>query len=482
MWNRGRRKRVEERPEKCVRPAAGAAFASRRSVVLIPFLVLIAAGCGKEQQPSATAHITIDSQPEQGAMVMVEGIERGTTPVVLENMPPGWIEVLLKKDRYKKASDRIEVKAGQSGKFVIEMEPLVGYLTVESDPPGAEVILTKDSKVLGKTPIFRTALPIGDYEYQISLPNYYPQTETISVQEDFQYDRKYILKPMEATLSVLSQPTGAAIWLNNQLQDRKTPAKFKLPPGLYRVSVYAKGYIETDGKAELHPNEEIAVSLEMSQGEVPPGMVLVPAGPFLFGENERSPDEGPQQEISLEAFYIDKLEVTNEQFKKVFPSHAFPTGQEQFPVGGVSWTQAMAYAQAVGKRLPTEQEWEKAARGPKGNEYPWGHDFNAGYCNTQESENRSKVTVGKYQGGLSPYGCLDMAGNVYEWVQNWYEAYPGNKLVTKDYGQVYRVLRGGSYTTTKFYSRCARRFFDRMDATRPDYGFRCAKDVRRAAQ
>ncbi|HPO16535.1 MAG TPA: SUMF1/EgtB/PvdO family nonheme iron enzyme [Candidatus Hydrogenedentes bacterium] len=462
----------------CIRSGGcGRGWVFAAAVVLV-----LAAGCGRGEQKARGTQIIIDSQPEQGATVMIEGIERGLTPVTLSGMPPGWIEVLLKKERYKKAADRIQVKEGQQEKFVIAMEPLVGYLTVESEPAGAEVTLLKDGKSLGNTPLFRIALPIGEYQFDIKLPNYYPQTETITVKEDFQYDRKYILKPMEATLSVLSQPTGASIWINNQIQDRKTPAKFKLPPGLYRVSVYSKGYIQSDGRAELHPNEEIAVTLEMSQGEVPPGMVLVPAGPFIFGEDERSPDESPRREIVLEAFYIDKLEVTNDQFKKVFPSHMFPVGQEQFPVGGISWNQATAYAQAVGKRLPTEQEWEKAARGVKGNEYPWGLEFDVAYCNTQESENRGPVPVGKYQAGLSPYSCLDMAGNVYEWVENWYEAYPGNKLVTKDYGQIYRVLRGGSYTTTKFYSRCARRHFDRMDATRADYGLRCAKDVSRSVK
>jgi len=230
----------------CIRSGGcGRGWVFAAAVVLV-----LAAGCGRGEQKARGTQIIIDSQPEQGATVMIEGIERGLTPVTLSGMPPGWIEVLLKKERYKKAADRIQVKEGQQEKFVIAMEPLVGYLTVESEPAGAEVTLLKDGKSLGNTPLFRIALPIGEYQFDIKLPNYYPQTETITVKEDFQYDRKYILKPMEATLSVLSQPTGASIWINNQIQDRKTPAKFKLPPGLYRVSVYSKGYIQSDGRAE----------------------------------------------------------------------------------------------------------------------------------------------------------------------------------------------------------------------------------------
>lgn len=439
-------------------------------------LLLLVAGCGKHAGTAKTTRITIDSAPEHGASVMVEGVERGPTPVVIEGLEPGWVDVLLKKDRYRRAVDRVEVKTGSNDTFTIQMEPLVGYLTVESEPLGAEVRLSNGT-VLGQTPIVHRAMPVGEYSYELKLPDHYPQQETLTIQEDFQYERRYILKPMEGSLSVLSQPTGALIRLNNHEQENKSPAKFSLPPGIYRVSVYSRGFVEAEETIDLKPNQEAMVNLKMAVGEVPPGMVLVPAGPFLFGEEGRAPDESPKREVTLEAFYIDKYEVTNEAFKKVFPDYDFPQAQEQFPVHGVSWERAGQFAQAVGKRLPTEQEWEKAARGEKGGEFPWGAEFSTAMCNTKETDVGGMVPVGKYLGGSSPYGCADMAGNAYEWVHNWYEAYPGNKLVTRDYGQIYRVLRGGSYNTDQFSARCARRHFDRMDAAREDYGFRCVKDI-----
>lgn len=137
----------------------------------------------------------------------------------------------------------------------------------------------------------------------------------------------------------------------------------------------------------------------------------------------------------------------------------------------------MQYAGAVGKRLPSEAEWEKAARGTDGREYPWGALFEANRANMKDSGIGRSVRVGQFYLGASPYNCMDMAGNAYEWVMDWYEAYPGNTVVSKDYGQIYRVLRGGSFRSDQFDIRCAARHFDRMDAKRADYGFRCAKDA-----
>ena len=205
-------------------------------------------------------------------------------------------------------------------------------------------------------------------------------------------------------------------------------------------------------------------------------MVTVPEGEFIMGVDGGSPDERPRRKVILPAFYIDKFEVTNLDFAKVFPNHRFEERTGMFPVSNVTWEQATAYAQAVGKRLPTEEEWEKAARGTDGREYPWGNTFDPQLCNANSGPRSAPTRVGQFRPGASPYGAMDMAGNVYEWTSSWYQPYPGNEVVRDDYGQVFRVLRGGSFSTDRFGVRAARRHYDRVDNRRMDYGFRCAMD------
>lgn len=444
-------------------------------LVLLSVLVTLAGGCGKELPQT---EVTIDSAPESGATVLVEGGVTAVTPATLRGLPEGQLNILLKMERYRDTEDEIQVEAGEPQKFVIEMEPLVGYLTIESEPTGAEVTL--DDAVIGTTPIKKLAVGIGEHQYRLTYPNHYPyESEVLDVKTDHEYgvNTKVNLKPQEGILRLSSKPTAATIWLNGAKQPLVTPQEYSLPPGNYIVDVHTPGYIMKGTRVTLKANEPQDVLLELTPGNIPAGMVLVPGGPFIRGASGRAPDEAPQAELDVPSFYIDKYEVTNAEFKEVFLDHEFPEGRENFPVAGVTWNQAVDYAKAVGKRLPTEQEWEKAARGTAGLEFPWGNEFDPAVCNTKVSEVGGPVERGKYIEGLSPYGCVDMAGNVYEWTQDWYQAYEGNTDVTKDYGQIFRVLRGGSYQSDRFDVRCAKRHFDKISTARADYGFRCALSV-----
>jgi formylglycine-generating enzyme required for sulfatase activity len=223
--------------------------------------------------------------------------------------------------------------------------------------------------------------------------------------------------------------------------------------------------------------------------EVPEGMVLVTAGPFTMGSNSGegliTNDATPQQMVTLPAFYIDKTEVTNAEYKKFcdatgnpVPPHwkdgTYAEGQAQMPVRWVNWWEAQAYAAWKGKRLPTEAEWEKAARGTDGRVYPWG--------NQRAPENivwdqKGPQPVGSRPGGASPYGALDMAGNVFEWVNDWYDAYPNSNAKVPQFGTTYKVIRGGAFDGAAHETKTYHRSVTRPSSRSEWIGFRCAQSV-----
>lgn len=232
--------------------------------------------------------------------------------------------------------------------------------------------------------------------------------------------------------------------------------------------------------------EEAAKSITARDGSV---MVLVPAGEFVMGSGEGKPDERPPHTVNLPSYYIDKNEVTNAQyFQFMTQTHTppplnwegakFKPKTDHWPVTGVSWFDAMRYAAWAGKRLPTEAEWEKAARGTDGRRFPWGNEDQPDARNLSGSE--GVHPVGENPKGASPYGCLDMAGNAWEWVADWYEAYPSSDTRSVHFGHQYKSIRGGG--SIYFYGidntgRCSQRgrlvSFGNYDAL----GFRCVQDL-----
>ncbi|MCA9791965.1 MAG: SUMF1/EgtB/PvdO family nonheme iron enzyme [Candidatus Eremiobacteraeota bacterium] len=185
-------------------------------------------------------------------------------------------------------------------------------------------------------------------------------------------------------------------------------------------------------------------ALEELRAATPEGMVLVPGGEFLTGTNDPDADSevGPLRPAQVASFYIDLTEVTNAQVKAVKPDHTFPEGEEDHPATGFTRPQAAAILARMDKRLPTALEWEKAARGTDGRSYPWGNRYDEKLAHVGRAEHRPNVcsltsrlaAVGSYPGGASPYGCLDMVGNAWEWVA---DDYPGRP--------VRHLIRGGAF-------------------------------------
>ena len=222
-------------------------------------------------------------------------------------------------------------------------------------------------------------------------------------------------------------------------------------------------------------------------------MTVIPAGAFTMGYDGGLDDEKPPHEIDMPEYQIDLFEVTNAQFAGFVDATGYQTeaeqagsgrvwrdewgdGEDNHPVVRVTWNDAIAYCEWVGKHLPTEAEWEKAAQGPESFIYPWGDTYDPAKANGRDSGLRSTVAVGSYGGGASPYGVFDMAGNVREWTADpGYFPYPGNNIPSSYYGDELRVLRGGGWFDDAPDLRTARRNPTSPTAANWDIGFRCAK-------
>jgi len=257
-----------------------------------------------------------------------------------------------------------------------------------------------------------------------------------------------------------------------------------------------------------------------------------------YGFNDRLYiDERPMHKVKIPSFLIDKYEVTNAQYREfvIATRHKVPftwakngyaasidflsylslqelrevaadrfrldmdvnsmdqkalldelekiqTSRDTMPVTAVTWFDARDYCKWAGKRLPSEAEWEKAARGPQGFEYPWGNKWDASKINTMSEDDEAPYSpIGSYPGDVSAYGVYDMAANVSEWVADWYDAYPGSTASSRFFGKTQRAVRGGMassghYDSLSVVFRSAKRTHLFPNTALIDLGFRCAKD------
>jgi len=241
---------------------------------------------------------------------------------------------------------------------------------------------------------------------------------------------------------------------------------------------------------------------------VPEGMILLPKGFFIMGANGHGDDEAPEHKVYLDAYYIDKYEVTAAQFaaflndvktfKEFYKDSKFGMlvlekdfksrkGLESYPINNVTWFGAAAFCKWKNKRLPTEAEWEKAARGTEGNFFPWGNDpitpQKARYLQnwTEEIAYRVMVPVDSMPEGKSTFGLFHMLGNVKEWVDDWYdrEYYKEENHNLNPKGQIggeFKVLKGGSWRDLRSFVYASFRNNSYPNTALDDYGFRCAQE------
>jgi serine/threonine-protein kinase len=275
-----------------------------------------------------------------------------------------------------------------------------------------------------------------------------------------------------STMAVLEVPTNTGIPIATQVQQIKA----------------------TNTPARTSPT----LTIGSSQVSTIDGMKLmyVPAGNFLMGSPDGvgNDNEHPQHTVYLDAYWIDQTEVTNGMYEKcvaaggctelsnkssyTHDSYYGNSTYNDYPVINVDWDQANNYCAWAGRTLPTEAQWEKAARGMDGRTYPWGEQTPDQNLVNYNQNVGDTTAVGSYPGGASPYGALDMAGNVWEWVADWYSAdyyqsSPSDNPTGPDSGE-YRSLRGGSWFVDEFNVRAANRDWSYPSLTDYSVGFRCS--------
>ena len=230
-------------------------------------------------------------------------------------------------------------------------------------------------------------------------------------------------------------------------------------------------------------------------------MVLVPEGELLMGDERgrvglraEAQNEGPVHSVHVRAFYIDKFEVTNRYYRRFceatgrhLPSNpaGFPNyiDRPDHPVINVSWDDARAFAAWAGKRLPAEAEWERAARGNDSRLYPWGNEYRPGKANLQDAGSLPQIAaVGSFKEDVSPLGVMDLAGNVFEWVEDRYALYPGNPERLPDSERLHRVIRGGGFLLGSEMARSTNRGshlpqIESAEGRDSFIGFRCSVDA-----
>ncbi len=268
------------------------------------------------------------------------------------------------------------------------------------------------------------------------------------------------------------------------------------------------------GKTKVHnySEQDLAQMLPAEMWQEIDQLITIPAGEFLMGsDRERtSAQNRPRFTLSMPEYRIDKYPVTNAQYARFVATEGYrppldwdngviPRDAELHPVTMVSWYDASNYCVWAGKRLPTEAEWEKAARGEDGRRWPWGNEMDVTRLNTYYSVG-SATDVTTYSNGASPYGVMDMAGNVFEWLEDDFQAYPGSDAPEELFkGKIqvattpadramkvvdlvgvdakYKVLRGGSWKSDPFSTATYHRNYSWPHYASDFFGFRCAADA-----
>lgn len=442
--------------------------------------------------PAELCEVTILTEPD-GARVFVDGEEQGGwTPTVLQ-LQPGLRRLRVEKEFFEPQQVDLSFSGPKGGQVGFRLVRLRSSVHVTSDPPGARVFL--NDQLYGETPMRIDGIEAGSYSIRFEKEGHRPHVQEVEVRgTKGEVVHAVLAAAVPSAIRVRATVPGLVVYLGNVRMGRTGDGwlRFPAPPGRQTVVVGGvRFYVEVPEASEA--------MVQAAESDL--GLVWVDGGSFRFGAKQAQGTVALKEKVvHAPGYWIDRYEVTNARYR-VYLEYMAATGDHSMchhgepkdkdhgpriqywldanfnnddqPVVGVDYFDAWSYAAWAGKGLPTEVQWEKAARGSEGWEYPWGSewkpkalnygDFRA-KRNPDDSDGHSfPAPVGSYVLGASPYGCYDMVGNVAEWCRDRFDA--TGELI---------VVRGGAWIHTdpeqfKVWRRDSARIHERGQSV----GFRC---------
>ncbi len=444
---------------------------------------------GDTRPAPANAHrLTIRSTPP-GATVYVNEMEKGRTPCDID-LANGSYRLHLELKYHEVWEEPIKVDSGKQT-ISVPLAKIRGRVSFESEPAGATIVV--DGVAIGHTTPYGETIDAGQHTAEFYLEGHFKKTMPFEVLVKDQVVPVHLAlqRIPQGMVSVECEITGAEVFVDDKSVGRAPVVQVKAEPGKHRVRIMGM---------EREVDVESGVDRKLTYNAKDLGLVLVAAGEFQYGSPQPLMNESRMHKETLQGYYIDAYELTNEKYAVFFEwmkrtgDHSKCDANEgrnknhkpkywddvqskhlcdpKMPVVGVDWYDATAYAAWASKRLPTEKEWEKAARGTDGRAYPWGNEWDPVKLNWGDNKgvtdgHETIAPVGTFESGKSPFGCFDMAGNALEWCADLYDPNGGNT----------RTVRGGS-CMDKDWVRTWTRDFYAPHQLMNRLGFRCVVDAK----